>query len=156
MGNFKMYIFPLLKNQTWRWRTDSSREGGDCGLILSPSPSFGGSRHKDRAEGGRKNPEEKAVLGGKEGGAAGKDLGQASPRQGEVSLPRRPPLGPSPRGLHCSSALRDTASPWKAEVILPLQRAPVRPASPFPSTPWGLTFPGRAEAPLGPNTEMMT
>lgn len=40
-------------------------------------------------------------------------------------------LPPPPSG--CSSALSDTAFPWKAEVILPLQGAPQRRASPFPS-----------------------
>lgn len=40
-------------------------------------------------------------------------------------------LRPPPSG--CSSALSDTTFPWKAEVILPLQGAPQRQASPFPS-----------------------
>lgn len=53
-----------------------------------------------------------------------------------------------------SSALRDTASPWKAEVVLPLQRASLRQASPFPSPLWGLTFTGRVGAPRRTNTNM--
>lgn len=46
-----------------------------------------------------------------------------------------------------SSALCDTASPWKAEVVLPLQRVSLRWASLFPSPLWGLTFTGRPGAP---------
>lgn len=58
--------------------------------------------------------------------------------------------GPLPRAscqvAGYSSALCDTASPWKAEVVLPLQRVSLRRASLFPSPLWGLTFTGRAEA----------
>lgn len=65
--------------------------------------------------------------------------------------------GPLPRAscqaTGYSSALRDTASPWKAEVVLPLQRVSLRRASLFPSPPWGLTFTGRTEAPRRPKSQ---
>lgn len=120
-----------------------------------PHPSLKGKLKIERAAEGRKNPEENAALGGKEGGAAGK-------------WPR-PARGLRRRKYHflaCllwgllrpasgySSALRDTASPWKAEVVLPLQRASLRQASPFPSPLWGLTFTGRVGAPRRTNTNM--
>lgn len=62
---------------------------------LTPSPSLRGKLKMNRAEGGRRNPEEKAVLGGKKAGAAGKWLGLGPSKQEEVSLPCRPP----PSGL---------------------------------------------------------
>lgn len=65
--------------------------------------------------------------------------------------------GPLPRAscqvTGYSSALRDTASPWKAEVVLPLQGVSLRWSSLFPSPPWGLTFTGRAEAPRRPQSQ---
>lgn len=109
MVNNKRYIFLMLKNQAWPpWASpQKALEWWLHSFFSFPSPSLRGKLKMNRVEGGRKNPEGKAALGGKEGGAAGKWLGLGPLKQEEVSLPCWPP----PSGLLSGHWLQ-FCSPW--------------------------------------------
>lgn len=102
MENFKTYIFLLVRTQAWppwalsekalHWWLDSFIFSLPC--PPAPLPLSQGGKKENRAGGGRKNPKEKAVLGGKEGGAAGKWQAGALEAGGSItsSPPPRPGL----------------------------------------------------------------
>ena len=78
MENFKTNIFLWLNNPAWPWESSPHPRRlhtEDCLHSVPPSPALPSAFSRTNCqEDGRKNPnpEEKAGLGGEEGGAAGK------------------------------------------------------------------------------------
>lgn len=144
MGNFKMSI--CLKKVAEKSSTASmgfTREGSYKDdevhsflplLPCQPSKLSQGKMKMNREEGGRKNLEAKAVLGGKKAGLQANDWAWGL---GGSIASRQPLRGPPLSSLCCSLAVRDAASPWKAEVVLPLQTISLKQVSLSASAPWG-------------------